>query len=68
VLGRLGDRRGRKSALVLATLLMAAGTVGIGVIQDYGTAGVLAPILLETVAYDVAGPLRKVSRSVPSPG
>jgi hypothetical protein len=47
---------------------MAAGTVGIGVIPDYGTAGVLAPILLETVAYDVAGPLRKVSRSVPSPG
>lgn len=46
VLGRLGDVRGRKSALVLTILLMAVGTVGIGLIPDYGSIGVLAPVLL----------------------
>ena len=46
VLGRLGDVRGRKSALVLTILLMAVGTVGIGLIPDYGRIGVLAPALL----------------------
>jgi len=46
VLGRLGDVRGRKSALVLTILLMAVGTVGIGLIPDYGRIGVMAPVLL----------------------
>ncbi len=46
VLGRLGDTRGRKSALVTTILLMAIGTVGIGLIPDYSSIGVLAPILL----------------------
>ena len=46
VLGRLGDVRGRKSALVLTILLMAVGTAGIGLIPDYGSIGVLAPVLL----------------------
>jgi MHS family proline/betaine transporter-like MFS transporter len=46
VLGRLGDIRGRKSALVLTILLMAVGTVGIGLIPDFATVGVLAPALL----------------------
>ena len=46
VLGRLGDVRGRKSALVTTILLMAIGTVGIGLIPDYAAIGVLAPVLL----------------------
>ena len=46
VLGRLGDTRGRKSALVTTILLMAVGTVGIGLIPDYARIGVLAPMLL----------------------
>jgi MHS family proline/betaine transporter-like MFS transporter len=46
VIGRLADRRGRKAALVLTIVLMALGTVGIGLIPDYHSIGVLAPALL----------------------
>jgi MHS family proline/betaine transporter-like MFS transporter len=46
VLGRMGDVRGRKSALVTTIILMAVGTTGIGLIPDYGAIGVLAPALL----------------------
>ncbi len=46
VIGRYGDVRGRKAALVLTIMLMASGTVLIGVIPSYASIGVLAPILL----------------------
>jgi MHS family proline/betaine transporter-like MFS transporter len=46
LIGRLADRRGRKAALVLTIVLMALGTVGIGLIPDYHSIGVLAPALL----------------------
>ena len=46
LIGRLADRKGRKAALVLTIVLMAVGTVGIGLIPDYHTIGVLAPALL----------------------
>jgi MFS family permease len=46
VIGRIGDTRGRKVALILTILLMAVGTVLIGLIPTYSTIGVLAPILL----------------------
>ncbi len=46
VLGRMGDIRGRKSALVLTIILMAAGTAGIGFIPSYASIGVAAPVLL----------------------
>lgn len=46
VLGRLGDITGRKSALVLTIVLMAIGTVGIGLIPDYAAIGVAAPVFL----------------------
>jgi MHS family proline/betaine transporter-like MFS transporter len=46
LLGRLGDVRGRKSALVTTILLMAIGTAGIGCIPSYDTIGVAAPVLL----------------------
>jgi MFS transporter, MHS family, proline/betaine transporter len=46
VIGRMGDRQGRKPALILTILLMAAGTLIIGVLPTYASVGVLAPILL----------------------
>ena len=46
VIGRIGDTRGRKVALILTILLMAAGTVLIGLIPTYSAIGVVAPILL----------------------
>ena len=46
VIGRLGDTRGRKAALVLTIFLMAFGTVGIGLLPDFHAIGLLAPALL----------------------
>ena len=46
VIGRIGDVKGRKVALILTIMLMAVGTVLIGLIPTYSTIGVLAPILL----------------------
>src|SRR5207245_10615848 len=37
VIGRIGDTKGRKTALVLTILLMAVGTVLIGIIPTYPT-------------------------------
>ena len=46
VIGRLGDTKGRKTALVLTIFLMAFGTVGLGLLPTYDSIGVWAPILL----------------------
>ena len=46
VIGRLGDTKGRKTALVLTIFLMALGTVGLGLLPSYQSIGVWAPILL----------------------
>lgn len=46
VIGRMGDTRGRKPALVLTILMMAAGTLLIGVIPTYASIGIAAPLLL----------------------
>src|SRR5215831_2093016 len=46
VIGRIGDIRGRKTALLLTILLMAIGTVLIGVLPSFETIGYLAPLLL----------------------
>lgn len=46
VIGRLGDVRGRKTALVLTIVLMAIGTVMIGCVPAYETIGVAAPVLI----------------------
>ena len=46
VIGRLGDLKGRKPALVLTILMMAVGTVIIGVIPTYTTIGIAAPVML----------------------
>ncbi len=46
LIGRLGDTKGRKVALVLTIFLMAFGTVGLGLLPSYAAIGVWAPILL----------------------
>jgi MHS family proline/betaine transporter-like MFS transporter len=46
IIGRLGDVRGRKPALIFTVLLMAVGTTLIGLLPSYGSIGILAPIAL----------------------
>jgi len=46
VISHIGDRYGRKPALVFAISLMAIGTVAIGLLPGYQEIGILAPILL----------------------
>ncbi|MBB2972299.1 MFS transporter [Mesorhizobium sp. RMAD-H1] len=46
IIGRIGDKLGRKYALLLTIFGMALGTVGIGILPTYQTIGILAPILL----------------------
>lgn len=46
VIGRMGDRVGRKAALVMTLMMMVAATVGIGILPSYETIGVVAPVLL----------------------
>jgi len=46
VLGRLGDVRGRKSALLITIALMAAGTMLIGLTPTYDSIGVAAPTMI----------------------
>ncbi|WP_414441032.1 MFS transporter [Burkholderia sp. 22PA0106] len=46
VFGHLGDRFGRKKALVATLAIMGIGTVGIGFLPTYASAGALAPVLL----------------------
>jgi MHS family proline/betaine transporter-like MFS transporter len=45
-IGWIGDINGRRTALILTIVLMAVGTVAIGLIPSYSTIGVLAPVLL----------------------
>lgn len=45
-LGSLGDRLGRKRVLVLTMVMMGVATVLIGLLPNYQTIGVAAPVLL----------------------
>ncbi|MFJ2008692.1 MFS transporter [Streptomyces chartreusis] len=47
--GTIGDRLGRKKALVLSLLMMGLATVGVGLLPTYETAGLLALVLLVTL-------------------
>jgi len=44
--GHVGDKYGRKPALVLALATMGVATIGIGLLPSYASIGILAPILL----------------------
>src|SRR5690606_32252886 len=46
VLGPLGDRIGRRRTLSLVIIVMAAATLGIGILPGYATIGLAAPVLL----------------------
>ncbi|MBY8862339.1 MHS family MFS transporter [Nocardia sp. CA2R105] len=46
LLGRLGDRIGRRRTLAISLSLMAVSSVGIGVLPTYKTIGFAAPVLL----------------------
>ena len=46
VLGRYGDKHGRRAALVVTIGLMAAATGFTGLVPTYGQVGLLAPLLL----------------------
>lgn len=45
LLGMYADRAGRRKALSLLILLMAAGTVGLGITPGYATIGIAAPVI-----------------------
>ncbi|WP_405818854.1 MHS family MFS transporter [Streptomyces sp. NBC_01390] len=47
--GTIGDRLGRRQALVISLLLMGVATVGVGLLPTYESAGLLAPVLLVTL-------------------
>jgi metabolite-proton symporter len=49
--GALGDRIGRKSALVSTLLLMGVSTFLIGLLPSYDRIGVLAPVILVTLRF-----------------
>lgn len=44
--GRIGDRVGRRTSMVISVLMMCAGSLLIGVLPTYATVGTLAPVLL----------------------
>ncbi|MGT2476517.1 MFS transporter [Paraburkholderia terrae] len=46
VIGRIGDIKGRKPAMVLTVTCMAIGSIGIGLVPSYESIGIAAPILL----------------------
>jgi MFS family permease len=45
VIGRLGDRVGRKPAMLLSFFLIGVGVIGLPLIPSYASIGILAPIL-----------------------
>lgn len=51
VMGYFGDRVGRKSVLVFCLILMGAATILIGLLPNYATIGVWAPILLVALRF-----------------
>lgn len=49
--GHLGDRLGRKGTLIATLILMGVATTLMGVLPDYHTAGVIAPVLLTILRF-----------------
>ncbi|GAA2903558.1 MFS transporter [Streptomyces mexicanus] len=51
IFGHFGDRVGRKSVLVASLLLMGLSTVAVGLLPDYDTWGVWAPVTLVVLRF-----------------
>ena len=51
LMGHFGDRRGRKSMLVLSLTLMGVSTFGVGVLPNYARIGIWAPLLLVVLRF-----------------
>ncbi len=68
VLGAYGDRKGRKSVLVFAMLLMGFATFAVGLLPTYAQVGLLAPALLVVLrliqGFAVAGELGGASAMI----
>ena len=72
--GALGDRYGRKRALVWSLVLMGAATVAVGLLPGYATLGALAPVVLVAlrlvqgvaVGGEVGGAVLLVAESLPA--
>ena len=47
--GQIGDRFGRRSALVIGIIMMAVPTAGIGLLPSYEVIGITAPIILAII-------------------
>lgn len=46
VIGKVGDVKGRKTALLITIFMMAVGTTLIGIVPSYATIGMAAPLLI----------------------
>jgi MHS family proline/betaine transporter-like MFS transporter len=46
VIGRVGDTRGRKVALLITVFMMAIGTTMVGLVPSYASIGITAPLLI----------------------
>jgi metabolite-proton symporter len=51
VMGHFGDRLGRKSMLVWSLMLMGVSTFAIGLLPNYASIGIWAPLLLVTLRF-----------------
>jgi MFS family permease len=49
VFGRIGDMVGRKKTFLITIVIMGLSTVGVGLLPDYATMGIAAPIVLVTL-------------------
>jgi metabolite-proton symporter len=49
IFGHYGDKLGRKSMLLISLLMMGAATFGIGLLPNYDSIGIWAPVLLLTL-------------------
>ncbi|MCX2746849.1 MFS transporter [Arthrobacter sp. MI7-26] len=51
IFGHYGDKFGRKGALIVTVIIMGSATTLIGVLPDFKTAGIVAPVLLVALRF-----------------